>query len=255
MRVITIPCRTDNYSYLVGPSGSTTVVAVDPCDTQPVLDALAAHGLELVGILNTHHHGDHVGGNLGLLARYPSIPVYAHQSDRGRIPGQTHDVDDGVQVSINGLTFQTVFIPGHTRGHVAYISDGYAFVGDTMFGAGCGRLFEGTAAELNRSLNQKLARLPDNTRVYFAHEYTASNLRFAVAMEPSNPAILARIQRTTELRQAGQFTTPTTIAVEKQTNPFLRVDEPAIRQQLGFSPSANADEVFAALRLAKDQFK
>jgi hydroxyacylglutathione hydrolase len=255
MRVVTIPCRSDNYSYLVGSNGGTSVVAVDPCDTEPVLEALAANALALVGILNTHHHGDHVGGNLGLLRQYPGVPVYAHHSDRGRIPGQTHDVDEGSRVSIAGLTFETLFVPGHTRGHTAYISEGHAFVGDTMFGAGCGRLFEGTAAQLNRSLNDKLARLPDDTKVYFAHEYTASNLRFAAAMEPDNAHVKARIRHTTEVRDAGRFTTPTTIAVEKLTNPFLRIDQPAIRQRLGFPLEANADEVFAALRLAKDRFK
>lgn len=255
MRVVSIPCRTDNYSYLVGLDGSTAVAVVDPCDTKPILDALATSGLELVGILNTHHHGDHVGGNLGLLARFPNIPVYAHVSDRGRIPGQTEDVDEGSQVTVAGLTFRTIFIPGHTRGHVAYISEGYAFVGDTMFGAGCGRLFEGTAAQLNHSLNHKLVHLPGDTRVYFAHEYTASNLRFAHAMEPDNQEISARIRLTTEVRSAGGFTSPTTIAVEKETNPFLRIAEPAIRARLGFSANANEDEVFAALRLAKDQFK
>lgn len=255
MRVVTIPCRSDNYSYLVGTATSSAVVAVDPCDAEPVLDALAAHGLTLVAILNTHHHGDHVGGNLGLLARYPGIRVYAHSSDRGRIPGQTHDVEEGSVVSEAGLTFRTLFIPGHTRGHVAYVSDGYAFVGDTMFGAGCGRLFEGTAAQLNHSLNGKLALLPDDTQVYFAHEYTASNLRFALAMEPDNVAVKARAERTAELRSAGRFTTPTTIAVEKQTNPFLRIFEPTLRQRLDVPATAEADEVFAQLRLAKDRFK
>lgn len=255
MRVVTIPCRSDNYSYLVGTATSNAVVAVDPCDTGPVLDELVAQGLTLVAILNTHHHGDHVGGNLGLIARYPGLRVYAHSSDRGRIPGQTHDVEEGSVVSEAGLTLQTLFIPGHTRGHVAYISDGYAFVGDTMFGAGCGRLFEGTAAQLNHSLNGKLALLPDYTQVYFAHEYTASNLRFALAMEPDNAAVKARAELTTELRSAGRFTTPTTIAVEKQTNPFLRIGEPAIRARLGLPANTHADEIFAALRSAKDRFK
>jgi hydroxyacylglutathione hydrolase len=255
MHVVTIPCRSDNYSYLVGLDGEVRVVAIDPCDPEPVLAALESNGLQLVGILNTHHHGDHVGGNLGLLERYPGIPVFAHHSDRGRIPGQTDDVEAGTNVDIAGLTFRALFIPGHTRGHVAYISGLHAFVGDTMFGAGCGRLFEGTAAQLNHSLNHELAQLPDQTRVYFAHEYTASNLRFAQAVEPENRAILARIQDTVELRRDGKFTTPTTIAIEKATNPFLRIGEPAIRAHLGFSASANPDEVFAALRRAKDQFK
>lgn len=255
MRVITIPCRTDNYSYLVGQEGSALVVAIDPCDTEPVTKALTTHGLQLAGILNTHHHGDHVGGNLGLLEEYPDIHVYAHESDRGRIPGQTHDVVDGSVVEIAGLIFNTLFVPGHTRAHVAYVTEAEAFVGDTLFGAGCGRLFEGTAAQLNHSLNHKLALLADDTRVYFAHEYTAANLRFAATMEPNNSALADRIRLTAELRGAGRFTTPTTIAVEKQTNPFLRIWSVPLRQRLGLSERANEDEVFAALRRAKDNFR
>ena len=255
MRVVTIPCRSDNYSYLVGLDNSREVVAIDPCDLEPVLGALVAQDLTLVAILNTHHHGDHVGGNVGLLERYPGIPVYAHVSDRGRIPGQTHDVDEGTRVDAAGLTFQTLFIPGHTRGHVAYITDGAAFAGDTLFGAGCGRLFEGTAAQLNHSLNGKLAQLPDATLVYFAHEYTASNLRFALEVEPDNPQVVARSIQTSDLRKAGKFTTPTSVGVEKQTNPFLRVGETTIRRYLGLPDEASSDEVFAALRRAKDQFK
>jgi len=254
MRVVTIPCRTDNYTYLVGAADTHRVAVVDPCDAEPVLDALHEGQLELVAILNTHHHGDHVGGNLELLRRFPGIPVYAHHSDRGRIPGQTHAVDEGDTVTAADVEYRVVFVPGHTRGHIAYVTEQVAFVGDTLFGAGCGRLFEGTPEQMNHSMNHKLARLPDHTRVYFAHEYTAANLRFASTIEPHNEALQSRIQQVTQMRARGEWTTPTTIALEKQTNPFLRVGEASVIRAVGTSSQTSADAVFAALRRAKDRF-
>lgn len=254
-QVWTIPCRTDNFSYVVGVSGTGQVALVDPCDAPPVQALLDREGLQPVAILNTHHHGDHVGGNLELLRRYPQMSVYAHVSDQGRIPGQTHLLDDGAVVEVAGLRFRVLFVPGHTRGHIVYIGDEAGFVGDTLFGAGCGRLFEGTAAQMNHSLNVKLAAVPDRLPLYFAHEYTASNLRFASHLEPVNPAIRARSEATAARRANGEFTTPTTLAVERETNPFLRVHTAAVRQAVGAPAEAPTDEVFRLVRLAKDQFK
>lgn len=256
-RVVTIPCRTDNFSFLVGASESSQVAVVDPCDSQPVLDELANHQLELVAILNTHHHGDHVGGNRRLLEEFPGIPVYAHQSDQHRIPGITHPVDDGDRVDAAGIGYRVLFVPGHTNGHIAYYTEGTLFAGDTLFAAGCGRLFEGSPETMNHSLNQKLAPLPDETAVYFAHEYTLSNLRFAATIEPNNPQIQERLSQVRAARASGRWTVPTSIGLEKQTNPFLRVQEPSLvdglRDRLGEHPTS--DQVFANLRSAKDRFR
>lgn len=255
MRVITVPCRRDNFTYLVGADTATNVAVVDPCDGEPVLDALTSHGLSAVAILNTHHHGDHVGGNLELLAAFPGIPVYAHRSDRARIPGISHALDDGDELDAAGLHFRVLFVPGHTSGHIAYATPGAVFVGDTLFGAGCGRLREGTPEEMYRSLT-RLAQLPDETLVYFAHEYTLSNLRFAVHVEPANVALAERLFDAERARDAGRWTTPSTIELERRTNPFLRSGEPALAHHFAaeLGPHPTPLQVFTATRHAKDHF-
>ncbi len=254
-QVWTIPCRTDNYTYVVGANGNREVAVVDPCDAPPVMEVLKREGLQPVAILNTHHHGDHVGGNLALLHQHPEMRVFAHSSDQGRIPGQTHAVEDGQIIDVAGLRFQVLFIPGHTRGHIAYVNAAIAFVGDTLFGAGCGRLFEGTAAQMYHSLNVTLASVSDSADVYFAHEYTAANLRFAAHIEPANADIQQRIAATSERRAKGQFTSPTQLPSERATNPFLRVHLPEVKAAVGSPPAAPPAEVFRLLRLAKDQFR
>jgi hydroxyacylglutathione hydrolase len=251
-----IPCLTDNYSYLAGANATGDVVAVDPCDPEVVLRAVLESGRRLVAIFNTHHHSDHVGGNLALLAAFPGIPVYAHREDRGRIPGQTHEVEEGQELTAAGLNFRVLFIPGHTRAHIAYVTDGAAFVGDTVFGAGCGRMFEGTPEVMHASL-QKIAALPGDTRLYFAHEYTASNLRFAAHVEPTNLAIATRTADVALVRQAGGYTTPSNVALEQATNPFLRVNEHSVRKHFESETGADAPPwaVFGAVRRAKDHFR
>ncbi|HEX2736457.1 MAG TPA: hydroxyacylglutathione hydrolase [Polyangiaceae bacterium] len=255
MRVVIVPCLKDNFTYLVG-AGGLDVAVVDPCDPVPVLAAADREGLRISAILNTHHHADHVGGNKRILERFAGIPVYAHRSDAARIPGMTHAVDEGDEVVAAGLRYRVLFVPGHTSGHIAYVTDGAAFVGDTLFGAGCGRLFEGTPEMMNDSLNAKLARLPPETRVYFAHEYTANNLRFAEHVEPGNPAVQARSKAVAVARERGEWTTPSTIALERATNPFMRVDAPEIvaRYRPEFTHEPTAAEIFAKLRSAKDHF-
>jgi hydroxyacylglutathione hydrolase len=257
VQVTIIPCLSDNYAYLLTAEGSRDAVVVDPSEAAPVQKELDRQGLRLVGILCTHHHADHVGGNSELVARYPGIPVYGYQSDRGRIPEQTVFLKHEEKLSIAGLDFQALHIPGHTLGAVAYVGHGAAFTGDTLFAAGCGRLFEGTPAMMYESLNVKLAKLSDETRVYCGHEYTASNLKFAAHVEPGNEAVKAKAARVAQLRAAGQPTVPSTIADERATNPFMRCDSPEIiasvqgRLDADRSPQA----VLGAVRAEKDAFR
>lgn len=257
MLVTILPCLHDNYAYLLrGPERDAAVV-VDPGEAAPVLRACAKEGLELCAILATHHHWDHIGGVEDLLHRSPALRVYAHAVDQGRVPGLTHGLTDGSVVVEAGLELRALHVPGHTRGAIAYVGHGCAFTGDTLFAAGCGRLFEGTAAELYASLNHKLARLPPTTRVYCGHEYTAKNLDFALAVEPSNAAVEARRADVRGLRARGCPTVPTTIGAELATNPFLRTDSAEIRATLAPSLAADAsgEAVFAALRAARNELR
>ena len=201
MHITPVPCLKDNYAYLITADGTPgKALVVDPSETEPVVRALEGSGLELVGILNTHHHFDHVGGNEGLVSRYGKLPVYGHASDQGRIPAQSERIEHGGEFEIMGLKFRALHIPGHTLGAIAYIVDDAVFTGDTMFAAGCGRLFEGTPAMMYESLNLKLGKLPDATKVYFGHEYTASNLKFAEHVEPGNKAVRDKARRVAEQR-------------------------------------------------------
>ncbi len=221
-----IPLRAfaDNYIWTIRDGSHAAVV--DPGDAQPVLDYLAREKLKLVAILNTHHHADHVGGNAALLAQTP-VPVFGPHDDR--IPDTSVRLADGERFRLPhfDIDMETLEIPGHTRSHIAFYGDGLLFCGDTLFAAGCGRLFEGTPRQMHDSLT-RLARLPDDTRVYCGHEYTLANIKFARAAEPDNrrlPALEAEMQA---LRTRDLPTLPSTIAQEKATNPFLRVAEPAI---------------------------
>jgi hydroxyacylglutathione hydrolase len=246
MQVRVVPCLKDNYAYLLYRKGEEQCAVVDPSEAQPVLDAAASLGLRLSAILNTHHHWDHVGGNEEIVRRLPGLQVYGHASDTGRIPEQTEFVRHGDVIELVGLSFRVLHIPGHTTGAIAYIGHGAAFTGDTLFAAGCGRLFEGTPADMYESLNAKLGVLPDDTAVYCGHEYTQNNLRFAASVEPNNPAIAKLAQRAKELRDRGEPTVPTTIADERAANPFMRCNSLEILEKLQLSREAEPASVLAS---------
>jgi hydroxyacylglutathione hydrolase len=255
MRVIPVPCLSDNYAYLVAKDGAREAVVVDPSEAEPVIAALAREGLTLIAILNTHHHYDHVGGNEGLLDRFGAMPVYAHASDKGRVPRQTELVEEGQSFSVAGLTFRPLHVPGHTLGAVAYCVEDAVFTGDTLFVAGCGRLFEGTPEQMHTSLSGKLGKLPAATRVYCGHEYTASNLRFAASVEPESAAVKEKLAAATAARERGEPTVPSTIGDELAVNPFLRCGEPSVRARFGAEGDPSEVPVFAAVRRAKDSFR
>jgi hydroxyacylglutathione hydrolase len=250
--VVGIPAFRDNYIWLLHRGGRAVVV--DPGDAVPVEAALAHHGLQLVAILVTHHHADHQGGVAALSERgRPAVYGPAAES----ITGLTHPLEGGESIRIEGFGsgFEVLAVPGHTRGHLAYRSGRRLFCGDTLFGAGCGRLFEGTPAQMAASL-ARIATLPDDTEVFCAHEYTEMNLRFALAVEPDNAAVRARVEACREQRGRGLPTVPSTLAEEKATNPFLRCAEPAV-VAAAVARGARADDpvdVFATIRAWRNEF-
>ncbi len=255
LNIIPIPAFKDNYIWLL--HDRQHAVAVDPGEAAPVRAYLDGHRLRLAAILCTHHHGDHVGG-ICELAQVYNAPVYGPQQED--IPCLSRAVGEASVVEIPelGIRLDVLDIPGHTRGHIAYLGAGGVFCGDTLFGCGCGRLFEGTAAQLFHSL-QRLANLPDETKVYCAHEYTEANIRFALACEPGNMQLKQRQEDAGALRAAGYPTLPSTIALEKSTNPFLRCTVQEIirnvERQTGLNlVSGNEVAVFAALREWKNNF-
>ena len=256
--ILALPAFDDNYIWLLRAGGCVAVV--DPGDAAPVLAHLEQSGDRLCAILATHHHGDHVGGLEELTARFP-VPVFGPALEN--IAGVSRALSGGEHIELPeiGLGLDVIAVPGHTRGHIAYYGPslaehGAVFCGDTLFGAGCGRLFEGTAAQMQASL-ARLAVLPAPTLVYCAHEYTQSNMRFARAVEPGSIAVQQRSEKVTKDRAAGRATVPTRIRLELETNPFLRWDAPAVRaaaaSRLGHVP-ADAVETFAAIREWKNRF-
>lgn len=260
--VLTVPAFEDNYLWLIHDGKSA--VAVDPGDAEAICAALTAHQLTLVAILLTHHHADHVGGVQALQSKHSGqhpIPVYGPRKEA--IAGITAPVSEGQTLHITELALdvQVLDVPGHTLGHIAYFcpQQGWLFCGDTLFGGGCGRLFEGSAQQMLDSLS-KLATLPDATEVYCAHEYTLSNLRFALEVEPDNLALQARQRSDMLKRQHGIPTIPSSIALEKATNPFLRAHQPSILthlQNIGKITTTPVDTlaVFTILREWKNVYR
>ena len=257
MKIVTIPCLQDNFAYLLICTKTYEAAVVDPSEADPVRKELNRQKVKLTTILNTHHHWDHVGGNKELKSNFPQLKIYGHFSDRGRIPEQTEFLEDGDQVFFGKQSGSFLFNPGHTSGAITYLFGKTAFTGDTLFAGGCGRLFEGTAEQMHDSLNNRIGRLPDLTELYFGHEYTENNLRFASSIEAGNKKINKKLADVKVLRSSGKFSTPTTIAEEKQTNPFLRCNSPEIKRAVnlkGTDNDINEKEVFRRLRQMKDEF-
>lgn len=261
LSLLPVAAFSDNYIWLL--HDGQTALAVDPGDAAPLEAALAAHRLALAGILVTHHHPDHVGGLAALRRERPGLRVIGPASEA--IDGLTERVHGGQSVQLLGQQLRVLDVPGHTAGHLAYVIDGPSdgsapllFCGDTLFAAGCGRLFEGTPAQMLRSLST-LAALPPATRVCCTHEYTLANLRFALAVEPGNPKLHERLQREQARRDALQPTLPSSIALELDTNPFLRCTEAEVQaaaRERAPQPAPDVDPlaVFTALRQWKNQF-
>ncbi|OCR01401.1 hydroxyacylglutathione hydrolase [Oscillatoriales cyanobacterium USR001] len=257
MQVYRLPILSDNYVFLLHDRDRNLAAVVDPGLASPVLQQIQALGAKLTAILNTHHHHDHIGGNYELLQYFPQIKVYGGSEDRGRIPGQKIFLKDGDRITFGDRSATIFFVPGHTKAHIAYYfhptkpsETGELFCGDTLFGGGCGRLFEGTPAQMLASLN-KLQALPDCTRIWCAHEYTLKNLQFALTVDRDNLDLQHRCTEVKAVRSRNEPTIPSSIGLEKSTNPFLRCTNPSI--QLATN-TTDPVETLARLRGMKEMF-
>jgi len=248
-----IPVLADNYIYLIHDPVSSETAVIDPALAQPVLDVLDKKGWRLTYIMNTHHHWDHVGGNLEL-KQQTGCKIIAAQADRDRIPGIDIGVSEDDVISLGSHLARVISTPGHTSGHIVYhfAEDGALFCGDTLFVMGCGRLFEGTPEQMWSSL-QKLKALPPSTRIYCTHEYTAANGRFALSVEPDNCHTQQKMLEVQKLRAINKPTVPSTIEQERATNPFFRADSMSIKKTLGLANQSPV-HVFTELRKLKDSF-
>jgi len=259
VRIVPVPQLADNYAYLIVDPATNEAAVVDCAEAAPVLAEVERERARLTTVLATHHHFDHVGGNRDLLATIPDLHIFGSAGDASKIPGITHRLDDGDPVTVGTLRARAISIPAHTSGHVAYhFPEARAvFTGDTLFAGGCGRLFEGDAAQMMRSLG-KLATLPDDTRVYCGHEYTLKNLQFAAELEPGNHELTAKLDRVRALRERREPTVPSTIGEEKATNPFLRTQSrelaASVRARVADLPSGDGVALFAAIRALKDRY-
>lgn len=253
IEVVQIPCLNDNYGYLIHEPGSGLTATIDTPEVAPINAALEQRGWRLTHIFNTHHHFDHAGGNEALKEQWGCTVVGA-DNDAARIPGIDQRVVDGDRFAFGSVEVTVFEVPGHTSGHIAFYlaSEAMVFVGDTLFALGCGRLFEGSPQQMWNSL-QKLMALPDETVVYCAHEYTQANAAFALSVEPDNPDLQKRSQQIDQLREKGEPTVPTSIGLERATNPFVRPSSSGLRAQIGLE-SASDVEVFAETRRRKDNF-
>lgn len=257
IKIELIPALADNYIFVLHNLETKIAAVVDPAEAEPTLKYLQKLDLKLAAIFNTHHHYDHVGGNLDLLNYFPDLCIYGSREDQGRIPGQKQFLEEGDRLEFEGERVYILYVPGHTQGHIAYYfpgtnpeAGGDLFCGDTLFAGGCGRLLEGTPKQMLNSLT-KLRSLPDSTRVWCAHEYTLKNLAFALTVEPDNPELQKRSQQVKELRKQGLSTIPSNLGIEKITNPFLRWDQPTVQKTAG---SQDPVTVFGRIRKLKDNY-
>ena len=245
------PCLEDNYGVLIRASDSGAVASIDAPDATAIRNALKEKGWQLTHILTTHHHYDHTDGNLPLKSE-TGCKIIGPRGEAEKIPGIDESVGEGETFTFGGLEVTVLEIPGHTLGHIAYWIPGasVAFVGDTLFPMGCGRVFEGTMAEMWQSI-EKIAKLPPETMLYCGHEYTLANVKFAVTVEPGNQTLQTRRNAVEALRANGQPTLPTKLSDELATNPFIRAGSPEIRANLGLEDATDA-EVFAEVRTRKN---
>jgi hydroxyacylglutathione hydrolase len=253
MAIVAVPQLKDNYAYLVIDDASKQCGVVDCSEADKVLAEVSRRGLKLVAVLPTHWHPDHVGGNLDLVRAVPGLRVYGARGEDGRIPAMTDEVEDHDEVAVGPIRGRVIGIPAHTSGHIAYYFPALkaVFTGDTLFIAGCGRVFEGKAETMVASLG-RLAALPDDTQVYCGHEYTEANIRFALTIEPDNRDLQARADEARRQVAAGRATIPTTIGAEKRANVFLRADVPSVAAALGLAGRPPA-QVFAEMRERKNR--
>ena len=253
LSLVTIPCLKDNYAYLLHDEASAETVLIDAPAAAPILAELKKRGWTLDAIWLTHHHWDHIDG-VGAIVEATSAAVLGAAADAHRLPPLTRELVEGDTIQIGSEIAQVLDVSGHTLGHIAFYlpTSGMAFTADSLMAAGCGRLFEGTPDQMFASL-AKLRALPPKTLICSGHEYTTSNLAFAITVDPENPALLARITRVNTARAANRATVPSRLSGELATNPFLRADDPHIRARLGMQQATDA-EVFARLRAMKDKF-
>jgi hydroxyacylglutathione hydrolase len=251
VELVVVPCLSDNYAFLVHDSKTGQTALIDAPEAKPIADVLAARGWTLSDILITHHHGDHIDGVAALRA---GTRVIGAKADAHRLPPLDLEVAEGDEIMVCDQPTHVVDVSGHTNGHIAYHMPGaaFAFTADSLMALGCGRLFEGTPAQMWQSM-QKLRALPENTIICSGHEYTTANARFAASLDPDNPDLISRIKGIETARAAGRATVRSTLLEEKRTNPFLRADLPEFKEILGMADASDAD-VFAHVRARKDKF-
>jgi hydroxyacylglutathione hydrolase len=252
MRVHIVPILFDNYAYVLVDEASGEAAVVDPAEPEPVLRTLAELGVKLTTVLCTHHHADHSGGNVALAQAFAGVRVVGSEVDGARIPALSHPVKHEDTLCVGTSVVRVLYVPCHTRGHVAYFCDGDLFCGDTLFVAGCGRFFEGTAADMDRALNEVLGGLAPETRIYCGHEYTLDNLAFAQTVEPENKALQEKLAWARDRRAKQLPTVPSTLGEERTYNPFLRVREETVAAAM---QERAPEKVMAKLREAKNRFK